>query len=232
MENKSLFASITLMLILVTGFFFYSNQVNQLESEIKSITSEYNSKIKAVQSNITSEDKIQISILDDLNYQLVSARSALKEAQQKLSLATNKTSVLDDEISQIHDARGKVKALTGSLQNTQQELKISDRKLDYLENIFESQNKIIIEKNIARIKTLKEASAGIALTGLIVPVIGLATLISYTIEEIANYCDNIKNTMDLEGKVFGKVISLDTEMRNNYQQQCIVSLKTIQTVQY
>ncbi|WP_201341908.1 hypothetical protein [Abyssogena phaseoliformis symbiont] len=44
------------------------------------------------------------------------------------------------------------------------------------------------------------------------PAIGVTTLISYTAEEVQNYCDNIKNTMGLEYKVFGKVISLDNDM--------------------
>jgi hypothetical protein len=50
-------------------------------------------------------------------------------------------------------------------------------------------------------------------------------LVSYTIEEIDNYCSNIKNTMVLEEKIFGKVVSLDTKMQNNYHKQCVVSLK-------
>jgi len=215
MENKSLFTSIILTLILVTGFFFYNDQVSGLENEIDSITVEYNSKIEALQPNNTHNEEIQVSTLDDLNSQLVSARSALREAQQKLLLATSKTSVLGSEISQIHDARGKVKSLEGSLKNTQQELELSDIKLDYLESVFELQNKATIKNNIARIKELKE----------IVPAVGVATLISYTVEEIHNYCGNIKNAIDLEEKVFGKIISLDTEMQNNYHQQCVVSLK-------
>ena len=225
MENKSLFTSIILTLILVTGFFFYNDQVSGLENEIDSITVEYNSKIEALQPNNTHNEEIQVSTLDDLNSQLVSARSALREAQQKLLLATSKTSVLGSEISQIHDARGKVKSLEGSLKNTQQELELSGIKLDYLESVFELQNKATIKNNIARIKELKETSTGIALAGFIVPAVGVATLISYTVEEIHNYCGNIKNAIDLEEKVFGKIISLDTEMQNNYHQQCVVSLK-------
>ena len=140
--------------------------------------------------------------------------------------------ILNDEMVQIHDARGEVKVLKGSLkstqtslQTTQYELKISDTKLDYLKDLFESQNKTTVIKNMARIHELKETSTGIAVTGLIVPVIGIATLISYTAQEIDNYCANIKNTMDLEKKVFNKVVSLDAQMQNNYHQQCEVSLK-------
>ncbi|MEO1890208.1 MAG: hypothetical protein ABGX45_00765 [Candidatus Thioglobus sp.] len=225
MENKSLFAAISLTIVLISGFFFYNNQVSQLEDEITSITTEYNSKISAVQSTPNIENKANTSILEDLNNQLITARSALQEAQQKLTLATSKSSVLDSEISQINDARGEVKVLKGSLENTQQKLQISGEKIDYLKGIFETQNKATVVKNMARIDELKETSTGIAVTGLIVPVIGVATLISYTTQEIDNYCANIKNTIDLEKKVFNKVVSLDTQMQDNYHQQCEVSLK-------
>jgi predicted PurR-regulated permease PerM len=225
MENKSLFAAISLTIVLISGFFFYNNQVSQLEDEITSITTEYNSKISAVQSTPNIENKANTSILEDLNNQLITARSALQEAQQKLTLATSKSSVLDSEISQINDARGEVKVLKGSLENTQQKLQISGEKIDYLKGIFETQNKATVVKNMARIDELKETSTGIVVTGLIVPVIGVATLISYTTQEIDNYCANIKNTIDLEKKVFNKVVSLDTQMQDNYHQQCEVSLK-------
>jgi hypothetical protein len=232
MENKSLFAAISLTIALISGFFFYNNQVSQLENEITSITTEYNSKINAAQSVVSIDNNTDTSILEDLNNQLIDARSALQVAQQKLTLATSKSSVLNDEMIQIHDARVEVKVLKGSLKNTQnslqttqQELKLSDTKLDYLKDLFKSQNKTTVIKNMARISELKETSTGIVVSGLIVPAISVATLISYTAQEIDNYCANIKNTMDLEKKVFNKVVSLDAQMQNNYHQQCEVSLK-------
>ena len=232
MENKSLFAAISLTIVLISGFFFYNNQVSQLENEITSITTEYNTKINATQSIVSTENNTDTSIYEDLNNQLIDARSALQAAQKKLTLATSKSSVLNDEMVQIHDARVEVKTLEGSLKNTQNslqttqyELKISDTKLDYLEDLFKSQNKQTVTKNIARIHELKDTSTGIVVTGLIVPAIGVATLISYTTQEIDNYCANIKNTIDLEKKVFNKVVSLDAQMQENYHQQCEVSLK-------
>jgi predicted PurR-regulated permease PerM len=232
MENKSLFAAISLTIVLISGFFFYNNQVSQLENEITSITTEYNSKINAVQPVASTENNVETSILEDLNNQLIDARSALQAAQKKLTLATSKSSVLNDEIVQIHDARVEVKTLKGSLQHTknslqttQEELNTSDKKINYLEGLFKSQNKATVAKNIARIHELKDASTGIVVTGLIVPAFGVATLISYTTQEIDNYCANIKNTMDLEKKVFNKVVSLDAQMQENYHQQCEVSLK-------
>lgn len=232
MENKSLFAAISLTIVLISGFFFYNNQVNQLENEITSITTEYNSKINAVQPVASTENNVDTSILEDLNNQLIDTRSALQAAQQKLTLATSKSSVLNDEISQIHDARGEVDVLKGSLEVTQSSLKttkkelvVSGEKLEHLHNIFKKQNTTQVTNNLTRIATLKETSTGIAVTGFIVPAIGVATLISYTTEEIDNYCANIKNTMDLEKKVFNKVVSLDAQTQDNYHQQCEVSLK-------
>jgi predicted PurR-regulated permease PerM len=232
MENKSLFAAISLTIVLISGFFFYNNQVNQLENEITSITTEYNSKINAVQPVASTENNVDTSILEDLNNQLIDARSALQTAQKKLTLATSKSSVLNDEMVQIHDARGEVDKLKGSLEVTQgslkttkKELVVSGEKLEHLHNIFKEQNATQVTNNLTRIATLKETSTGIAVTGLIVPAIGVATLISYTTEEIDNYCANIKNIMDLEKKVFNKVVSLDAQTQDNYHQQCEVSLK-------
>jgi predicted PurR-regulated permease PerM len=232
MENKSLFAAISLTIVLISGFFFYNNQVNQLENEITSITTEYNSKINAVQPVARTENNVDTSILEDLNNQLIDARSALQAAQKKLTLATSKSSVLNDEMVQIHDARGEVDTLKGSLEVTQSSLKttkkelvVSGEKLEHLHNIFKEQNITQVANNLTRIATLKETTTGIAVTGFIVPAIGVATLISYTAEEIDNYCANIKNIMDLEKKVFNKVVSLDAQTQDNYHQQCEVSLK-------
>ncbi|TEU25871.1 MAG: hypothetical protein E3I13_00615 [Gammaproteobacteria bacterium] len=225
MENKSPFIAAALAITLVIGFLFYNDQVSQLEKEISDITTEYNSKINATQSVASTKGNEKTSALEDLNNQLIDARSALQAAQQKLTLATSKSSVLGDEMSQMNDARGEVKTLKSSLQDKQKELVVSGEKLDHLKNIFKNQNKAVVSKNMARIDELKETTTGIAVTGLIVPAIGVATLVSYTTEEISNYCANIKNTMDLEKKVFNKVVSLDDQMQDNYHQQCEVSLK-------
>ncbi|MBC8494454.1 MAG: hypothetical protein ISR70_03295 [Candidatus Thioglobus sp.] len=224
MENKSLFTSIVLALALVSGYVFYTDKVNELETELQATTQEYNNKLTVLQS--TPVDKASTpSALESLNNQLIKTQSELKLAQQKLTLATSKTSVLGDEITQMTDARDKVGLLKNSLQSTQAKLAISAEKVDYLENLFETQNKDTIVNNINRIKELKETSSGIAVTGLIVPAIGVATLVSYTTEEIDNYCANIKNIITLEHKVFGKVVSLDEAMQKNYHNQCEVSLK-------
>ncbi|MCH9646229.1 MAG: hypothetical protein K0U08_06265 [Proteobacteria bacterium] len=222
MENKSLFSAIVLTFALIAGYFFYSEKLETLEQEVASITQEYNHKLSALQS---TEKTTENSTLEALNNQLIKAQSALKISQEKLSLMTSKTSVLGNEISQMGDARNQVKALKGSLQSVKQKLNISADKLSYLEQVFETQNKTTVKQNMVRIKELKETSSGIAVTGLIVPAIGVATLVSYTTEEIDNYCANIKNTIELENKVFGKVISLDESMQRNYHNQCEVSLK-------
>ena len=222
MENKSLFSAIVLAFALIAGYFFYSEKLETLEQEVASITQEYNHKLSALQP---TGKTTKHSALEVLNNQLIKAQSALKISQEKLSLVTSKTSVLGDEMSQMSDARNQVKTLEGSLQSVKQKLDISADKLSYLEQVFETQNKATVKQNIARIKELKETSSGIAVTGLIVPAIGVATLVSYTTEEIDNYCANIKSTIELENKVFGKAISLDKAMQTNYHNQCEVSLK-------
>ncbi len=269
MENKSLFTSITLVVVIVVGYFLHNEQVDKLQAEIDIITAEYNSKLNSIQADIkldsiqadikldsiqadTKLDSIQadnknaktkiidkptvnnanISALEDLNNQLISAHSEIKSMQKKLSLATSKSGVLTNEISQMNDSRNEVKLLTKSLKSAeqklttaQQELSLSDDKVKYLQGVFETKNKENIVKNIARIKALKESSGGIAVTGLIVPVIGLATLVSYANEEINNYCANIKNITNLEKDIFGKVVSLDPQMQKDFHYQCEVSLK-------
>jgi len=232
MENKSPFIATVLTITLISGFFFYNDRINQLEKKISNISTEYNLKIGAVQTTISTENDTNTSILEDLNNQLIDARSALQVAQQKLTLATSKSSVLNDEMSQMHDARNEVDTLKGSLKATQSslqkattELMVSGENLNHLQKIFKTQNKAVVSKNMVRINELKETSTGIAITGFLLPAFGVATLISYTAEEINNYCANIKNTMDLDKKVFNKVISLDAQMQDNYHQQCEVSLK-------
>ena len=73
-----------------------------------------------------------VSALEDLNNQLIKARSALKISEEKLSLVASKTHVLGNEISQMSDARDKVKTLQGSLQSTQKKLTLSADKVQYL----------------------------------------------------------------------------------------------------
>ncbi|BAF61499.1 hypothetical protein [Candidatus Vesicomyidisocius calyptogenae] len=217
MENKSLFSSIALIITLIIGYFIHNNQVIQLNNKISNLKQEYNVKqIAKFPVTIRNSDT-----LENLNKQLIKTHSELKKAQDKLSLETSKGHVLNDEILQINNARIEIIDLKYLLTSIQKKLQTSDEKLKYLEGIFEEQNKNIITKNIAHIKKLKEASTSIVVTGLIVPAIGIATLISYTSEEIQNYCNNIKNTMNLEYKVFGKVISLNKNMRINYLQQCL-----------
>lgn len=226
MENKSLFSTIVLAFALIATYTFYNNKVVELEQDVSEITQEYNLKLSALTSDAQKDKKeSNVSALEDLNNQLIKARSALKISEQKLSLVASKTHVLDNEITQMSDARDEVKTLQGSLQSTQKKLTLSADKVQYLEQIFETQNKSTIVNNITRIKELKETTSGIAITGLIVPAIGVATLVSYTTEEINNYCNNIQNIMSLENKVFGKIVSLDSQMQSSYHNQCEVSFK-------
>jgi len=227
MENKSPFIAVVLVITLIAGYFFYNKKVTNLESEISSITSEI-IEVKADIIAVTEENKLNevvkidnTSALEDLNDQLIKVRSELQITQEKLSLATGKTSVLGDEMSQMHDARGKVKSLNSSLDGAEQALNLSDKKLIQLKNIFEKQNKANIQNNLQRIYDLDDTTKGIAVTGLILPVVGIATLFAYKNKETKNYCKNIQNTIDLEKKVFGRTVSINDEMKQLYQTQCI-----------
>jgi len=226
MENKSPFIAAVLAITLISGYFFYDDKITKLESEVGAITNEYNEKIIEVKADIKenkSEEAItadDTSVLEDLNNQLIKTRSELQKTQEKLSLATGKTSVLGDEMSQMHDARGKVKSLNESLEGAEIALNLSDKKLTQLKNIFKEQNKVNIQNNLQRIYDLDDSVKGIAVTGMIVPIIGVATLIAYSNKETENYCKNIQNTINLEKKVFGKTVSINDEMKQLHQTQC------------
>jgi len=230
MENKSPFIAVVLAITLIAGYFFYNDKITNLEADIDTITNEYNEKIVEAKANIVTDAETNkseettadnASTLEDLNNQLIKVRSELQKTQEKLSLATGKTTVLGDEMSQMHDARGEVKSLNTTLKGAQKALDLSSNELTQLRNIFETQNKLNIQNNIDRIYKLEDSAKSIAISGLIVPVIGVATLIGYTNEEIKNYCSNIQNTMELEKKVLGKVVSINDEMNQLYQARCI-----------
>ena len=138
MENKSLFSTIVLAFALIATYTFYNNKVVELEQDVSEITQEYNLKLSALTSDVQKDKKeSNVSALEDLNNQLIKARSALKISEEKLSLVASKTHVLGNEISQMSDARDEVKTLQGSLQSTQQKLTLSADKVQYLEQIFD-----------------------------------------------------------------------------------------------
>ena len=219
MENKSPFFAAVLAITLIAGYFFYDDKITKLEAEVSDIANEYNEKTVEVKSDVITTDSA--NILEDLNNQLIKVRSELQITQEKLSLATGKTSVLGDEMSQMHDARGKVKSLNTSLEGTEQALNLSDKKLIQLKKIFEKQNKENIQNNLQRIYDLEDTAKSIAVTGLILPIVGVATLYAYTNKETENYCKNIQNTINLEKKVFGRTVSINDEMKQLYQTRCI-----------
>ena len=227
METKSPFIAVLLAITLIAGYFFYDDKITNLKAEIGAITNEYNEKLDEVKTDsdsvINKSEEIvagNASVLEDLNNQLIKVRSELQKTQEKLSLTTGKTTVLGDEMSQMHDARGKVKELDASLKGAKEALNLSSKELTKLRDIFEIQNKINIQNNIDRIYKLEDSAKSIAVTGLIVPAIGVATLIGYANEEIKNYCGNIQNTINLEKKVLGKVVSINDEIDKLYQARC------------
>ncbi len=220
MENKSPFIATVLAIALILGYFFYDDKVSNLKIEINQAKTGVDTNTK--ESKLREVIKVDnTSALEDLNNQLIKVRSELQKTQEKLSLATGKTSVLGDEMSQMHDARGKVKLLSTSLEDTEKALNFSDKKLNQLKNIFEKQNKDNIQNNLQRIYDLEDSAKSIAITGLIIPAVGVATLIAYTNKETRNYCKNIQNTINLEKKIFGKTVSINNEMKQLYQTRCI-----------
>lgn len=226
MQNKSPFVIIVLAIALAGTYFFYQQKNQALQTEIAQITQEYNAKLGVLSDQAQAEvDRGDISALESLNNQLIQTRSELQKAQKALARSQGKTHVLGDEIKQISDARGSVNTLKAELSSTQEQLKLSAEKLNLLQQLFKEQNTQQIDKNIARITQLKESSVGIAATGLIVPVVGAATLASYAIEEIDNYCANIENTLKLEKQVFGQVVSMNDKAQQDYHNQCVVTFK-------
>ncbi len=235
MENKSLFAAMTLSVALVATVIFYQQTTTQLKTKIKHLNAASVPKDIVLEPcpEVKSTDNIkvstvptpQFSTLDEINNQLINTRTLLKQTQQKLLLATSKSQVLEDEMAQMRDVRPKIKTLQNSLKSTQQKLKQANKKMHHFTKMLKSQNKTIAGKNIVRIQELKKTSTGIAVGGLLVPAVGLTILAAHTIEEINNYCANIKNIITTEKKLFGKTISLDKKMLDNYRQQCSVSLK-------
>ncbi len=228
MNNKSLFAAIALTVALFFTYSFYSNKVADLSQEITQITQEYNSKLSTLNGVISTDSDnaaADLPALERLSQQLIEAREQLHQAQQQLRQTNNTSSVLTHEIQQAADARDEVKVLKGSLESAQAQLKLSDEKVALLQELFKAQHTEQTNKTLARITDLKETSTGIAMSGLIVPVVGAATLAAYAIEEIDNYCQNIEGILSLEKQVFGQVVSLDEAMQQAYHQQCVVSLE-------
>ncbi len=102
MENKSLFSAIVLAFTLIATYTFYNNKVVELEQDVSEITQEYNLKLSALTGNSQKDKKeSNVSALEDLNNQLIKARSALKISEEKLSLVASKTHVLGNEISRL-----------------------------------------------------------------------------------------------------------------------------------
>jgi hypothetical protein len=201
------------------------SQKNAIKPETKLQTTAQTNKIKpevlAIEPTLYYKNNQE---LDSLSDQLIKAQSALRVLKNKLSLSKSKTSVLSNEIARMSDARDQLKTLQINFQSVEQKLKLSVKKEEYLESIFIKQNTQRAIKDIDRIKTLKETIGGIAITGLIAPVIGVATLISYTTEEIDNYCIDIKNIVAFDKRVFNKVVSLNAEAQQDYNNQCNISI--------
>lgn len=211
-------------LIIVAMVVVFNNKITTLQNKNAAIIQKYQQKIPTIQP----VEKTNYEALESLNLQLIKARTKIQELEKKTGLNQAKTSVLKDEMEQNKQAKKVIKTLKSTIDKTKVELgnMISDsdyKKLQELESIvrvFQQKNKKIIQNNITRIVTLKEASGGILITGAIVPIIGAATLIAYATQEIGHYCQNIKDNIALEKQLFGKVLSLDEATQKNYRLHC------------
>lgn len=235
--------SILLTFVAVFTVVFYEKKIEQLQNKTPIATQ----PIDTTKQKITT--KPNYSELESLNIQLTQAQTKILELEKKLNLFQGKKIALKDEMRQNKESKKTIKALEDTVHETQEILSNTEKtlvkteeqlnttkeslenvvsntdykKLQELESIiavFKEQNKKIIQSNIDRIETLKKASGGILVTGAILPIVGAATLLAYTAKEIDNYCQNIKDNISLEKKLFGKIISLDENAKTKYQQQC------------
>ncbi len=102
MENKSLFTSITLVVVIVVGYFLHNEQVDKLQAEIDIITAEYNAKLNSIQAD-TKLDSIQADTkLDPIqaDTKLDSIQADNKNAKTKI---IDKPTVNNANISALED---------------------------------------------------------------------------------------------------------------------------------
>lgn len=191
------------------------NRIKELEK--KTVIAKATPKVLDDEIAQNQRNKAQIKLLQN---QLKDAESDLQAKidefrQIQIELAS-KNPPKPDDIAAIKNAPtvvSKTKQVSAADRAKVQEL-------TSLIEVFQEQNKSLIQKNIGRISTLKSTSSGIAISAAIIPAVGIATLISFTIEEIKNYCQSIQDAIDLEKNIFSKTISLDPQTYANYHRQC------------
>ena len=223
MIQKANIASAVLIIALISSFYFFQNKIDELESQLSS------TQIEAVENenNIASDTSNIASQLDDLNNQLITARGELYHVQQKLILSASKTVVLDDKLKQANDNIEAIQPIKQELKDTKKalelsefELQASNKKHSQLANSFITQNEVMINRSLDRIKLLSQTSSGAAMTASAVPFVGVAALIVYTRDQTKKSCAEIKYVIENEQQIFGNTTSLTPNMLDEYESQC------------
>ena len=221
MEKKVNIASLLLIIALIASYFFFLDKIETLESQL-TVTDTVESEPAVI-----TDPPILASQLDDINNQLIDVRSELRTTQQKLIVSASKSTVLEDELAQTREKIKAFQPIEQELEEAKKALKLSELKLqtsvedhNQLQADFAKQNKAFINRSLDRIKLLNQTSSGVSMTASAVPFVGVAALIVYTQDQTKKSCEDIKDIIDNENKVFGETLSLEPDMLAEYQEKC------------
>jgi len=221
MEKKVNIASLLLIIALIASYFFFLDKIETLESQL-TVTDTVESERAVI-----TDPPILASQLDDINNQLIDVRSELRTTQQKLIVSASKSAVLEDELAQTKEKIKAFQPIKQELEEAKKALKLSELKLqtsvedhNQLQADFAKQNKAFINRSLDRIKLLNQTSSGVSMTASAVPFVGVAALIVYTQDQTKKSCEDIKDIIDNENKVFGETLSLEPDMLAEYQEKC------------
>ena len=221
MEKKVNIASLLLIIALIASYFFFLDKIETLESQL-TVTDTVESERAVI-----TDPPILASQLDDINNQLIDVRSELRTTQQKLIVSASKSTVLEDELAQTKEKIKAFQPIKQELEEAKKALKLSELKLqtsaenhNQLQADFAKQNKAFINRSLDRIKLLNQTSSGVSMTASAVPFVGVAALIVYTQDQTKKSCEDIKDIIDNENKVFGETLSLEPDMLAEYQEKC------------
>ena len=221
MEKKVNIASLLLIIALIASYFFFLDKIETLESQL-TVTDTVESEPAVI-----TDPPILASQLDDINNQLIDVRSELRTTQQKLIVSASKSTVLEDELAQTKEKIKAFQPIEQELEEAKKALKLSELKLqtsvenhNQLQADFAKQNKAFINRSLDRIKLLNQTSSGVSMTASAVPFVGVAALLVYTRDQTKRSCEDIKDIIDNENKVFGETLSLEPDMLAEYQEKC------------
>ena len=221
MEKKANITSLLLIIALIVSYFFFLDKIETLESQL-TVTDTVESEPAVI-----TDPPILASQLDDINNQLIDVRSELRTTQQKLIVSASKSAVLEDELAQTKEKIKAFQPIKQELEEAKKALKLSELKLqtsvedhNQLQADFAKQNKAFINRSLDRIKLLNQTSSGVSMTASAVPFVGVAALIVYTQDQTKKSCEDIKDIIDNENKVFGETLSLEPDMLAEYQEKC------------